>query len=88
MDDHVYGLRKDARSRGGDGDAPGRVFCADDFAEIAADFRGVFVDGADDFERVFLAHQANDGSADGADTELNYADFLTHRAVLERKMGF
>jgi len=82
VNDNVDRFGEQFGGSGRDGDAPGSVFRADDFAEIASDFRGVFVYRADDFERVFLAHQADDGSADGADTELHDADLLTHRAVL------
>ena len=87
MHDHVDGLGKDACRRGGDGDAPWPFLGSGDFADVAAGFRRVVVDGADDFKLMFLPHQAEDGSADGADAELHDANLLTHRAVLQQEMS-
>ncbi len=67
---------------GGDGDAPGRVLCADDFTEVAAGLGGIAVDSTDDFERGFFAHQASDRSADRAYSELHDANLLPHGAFL------
>ena len=78
MKDDVDGFGKNAGGRGGDKNAPGGVFRSHCFAEIPAGFGGIFVHRADDFKRMLLAHQTHDGSADGADTELNDTDLLTH----------
>src|SRR6266568_2565422 len=57
---------------------PTGIFCANDFSQVAADFGGIGVDGADNFDGLFFPHQARDGSADGADTKLDGANFLFH----------
>ena len=81
------GFDERGRGGGGDGDAPGGVLCADDFAEVAPRLRRVFVNGADDFKRGFVAHQADDRSADGTYAELHHTNLLSHRTILGREIA-
>ena len=62
----------------GNGDAPRRVGGTDDFAQVAADFFRVGIDGAYDFDGLLLAHELRDGRPDGTDTILYGANFLLH----------
>ena len=57
MNDDVDGLSEHGRRVGGDHDAPWRVVRADNFAQVAPGLGRIAVDGADDFERVLLAHR-------------------------------
>ena len=83
MDDYVQRLFEHGFWVRRNHDAPGRIRRADDFSEVASSFGGVFVNCRDDFERIFLAHQADDGRADGAEAVLGDADFLFHFGVPE-----
>src|SRR5271156_77588 len=83
VDDHIHGFFEDGSSVRRKQDAPGGVGRGDDFSEIAAGFGGVFVNRADDFQGIFLAHQADDGGADGAEAVLHDANFLFHDEVPE-----
>ena len=76
MDHHVGVLFQNFFRVRGDGHAPWRILCANDFSQIMADFGGIGVDGADNFNGLFFPHQARDGSADGSDTKLDGANFL------------
>ena len=87
MNDDVGGLLEDFAGVGGDLYAPGSVGSADDFAEVATGFGGIGIDGAANFDGVFFAHEPGDGSADGADAELNGANFLFHWILLKSKRG-
>ena len=60
MHHDVGGLVQDALGIARNPDAPGGVVCADNFAEVMPDFRGVRVDGSDDIDRFFFAQQLGD----------------------------
>ena len=83
--DHDIGRFFEHRlSVGKNRNAPGRVRRANHLAEIAPGLCGIFIDSADNFEQVLLAHQAHDRSADGADSILDDADFLFQWRIPER----
>ena len=81
MDDHVRILFEDLGGVRGDFHVPRSVRGADDFTEIAAGFRGIGINRADDFKSLLLAHQFDEGSADGANSVLNDANPLFHDAL-------
>src|SRR6266481_44682 len=84
MDDHVRGLLQHFLRFRGNFYAPRRVVRADDFAEVTPDFCGIVIDCADDFNGLFLPHQARNGCADGAHTILDGANFLFHIVLRSR----
>ena len=84
MDDYIQRLFEHGLGVRGNRHAPGRIGGGDHFSKIASSFRRVFVNRADDFQRIFLAHQADDRRADGAEPVLCDADFLFHCGVPER----
>ena len=80
--DDVDGLLQQGGRARRDGHAPGRVRCADDFAQVAPGLGRIAVDAADDYERFLLPQQTGDRGADGADAELHDANLLPHNAFL------
>src|SRR5277367_1531095 len=74
----VGGLFEDFFCVGGNFHAPGSVGRADHFAEVAADFGGVGINGADDFNGLLLSHEARDGCADRPHAVLDYTNLLLH----------
>src|SRR5260370_27027474 len=81
MNDHVGGLLQPFPGIGGNFHAPRGVLCPDDFAQVTRNLRRVGVDGGDDFNGLFFAHQTRDGGPDGADTILDGANFLFHEVL-------
>ena len=81
VDNHVHGFFEDGGGVRGNQDAPRRIAGADYFSEIPAGFGGVFINRADDFKGIFLAHQADDGGADRAEAVLDDANFHFHDGV-------
>ena len=63
---------------GGNFHAPRSVAGADDFAEVAAGFRRVAIDGAADFDGLLFAHEPRGGGADRTDAELDGANLFFH----------
>src|SRR5450631_2302815 len=76
MNYDVGGLAQHIRSIVPNFHAPGSIGGADNFAEVAAHFGGVGIDGTNNFNGEFFSHQLSDGSADGTDAILNGANFL------------
>ena len=87
MDDNVSGFAEHGCGVGNDGDSPGRVRRANYFAEIAAGFCGVFIDGADYFDGAFFPQQADDGGSDGSDPVLDGANFLFLQSMFTFFLG-
>jgi len=53
--------------------------CPDHFAEVPADFCGIRINRADNFNGLFFPHQSRDGCADRADTILDWREFFFSR---------
>jgi hypothetical protein len=81
VDDNIGGFAEQCGGVSYNGDAPGSVRRAKNFAEIAARFCGIVIDCADYFDGVFFAKKADDGGSDGADSVLNGANFLFLQSV-------
>src|SRR5713101_7774730 len=81
MNDDVGGLLQHFLGIAGDFHAPRGVLGTDDFAQVACNLRRVGVNGGDDFNGLFFAHQTRDGGPDGADTILDGANFLFHEVL-------
>ncbi len=81
MDYHVGGLLQHFLGFRGNDYAPGSILCSDNFAQVAPDFRGIGIDGADNFNGLFFPHQPRDRGPDRAHTILNGANFLFHVAL-------
>jgi hypothetical protein len=79
MNHNVSGLFQNIAGIRGDLYTPRRVIGANDFTQIAANFRGVRIDCAADFDGLLFAHQARDGGTNRTDTILNGANLLLHR---------
>src|SRR6267378_2708201 len=79
MNHNVSGLFQNIAGIRGDLYTPRRVIGANDFTQIAANFRGVRIDCAADFDGLLFTHQARDGCTNRADTILNGANLLLHR---------
>ena len=78
MNDDVGVLLEDFPGIGRNLDSPGSVTRSDNFAEVAADFCRVAIDGTTDFDGLLFAHEARGGSADRTDAELDGANLLFH----------
>ena len=78
MDHHVRILLQHFLGIRGNAHTPRRIRCADHFAEVTPHFRGIGIDGADNFNGLFFSHQARDGCANRAHTVLDGANFLFH----------
>ena len=81
MHHDIGGLRKHFFGVAGNFDAPRRVAGADHFAEVAADFGRVGVNGSDNFDRLLFPQQLGDGSANRPDAVLNCANLLFHLSL-------
>src|SRR6266571_327493 len=81
MNDDVGGLLQHFPGIGGNFHAPRGVLGTDDFTQVARNLCRIGVNGGDDFNGLFFAHQTRDGGPDGADTILDGANFLFHEVL-------
>ena len=81
MHDDVGRFAEQCGGVGYDGNAPGGVRSANNFAKIAAGFCGVVINCADYFDSVFFVKKADDCGSDGADSILNGANFLFLQSI-------
>lgn len=84
MHHNVGSLRKHFFGVAGNFDAPGRVAGAYHFAEVAADFGRVGVNGSDNFNGLLFPQQFGDGGANRPDAVLNRANLLFHLSLRVR----
>jgi len=76
MNDYVRGLLEDIFGIRRDFYAPGRVVGANHLAQVTANFCGVGIDCAANFDGLLFSHQTGDGCTNRADTILDGANLL------------